>query len=66
MKLQSDIQELKDRIKNLEIRMTKMHKELKEEIRMVSHFLDKENLRTIKKLRRSRIISDCQALSSFT
>jgi len=50
MRLQSDIQELKDRIKNLEIRITKMHRELKEEIKIVSHVLDKENLRTIKKV----------------
>src|SRR3989344_8820144 len=50
MRLQSEIQELKDRIKNLEIRITKMHRELKEEIKIVSHVLDKENLRTIKKV----------------
>ena len=36
MRIQTEINELKDRIKNLEIRVSKMHKELKKEIKMVS------------------------------
>ena len=52
IKIQTDIRELKDRIKNLEVRVTKMHKELKEEIKMVSHFLDKENMKTLKRVER--------------
>ena len=52
MRVQADIIELKDRIKNLEMRVTKMHKELKEEIKMVSHFLDKENIKTLKRVER--------------
>ncbi len=50
MRIQTEINELKDRIKNLEIRVSKMHKELKKEIKMVSHFLDKENLLVVKRV----------------
>lgn len=50
MRIQAEIGELKDRIKNLEIRLTKMHKELKEEIKMVSHVLDKENIQTSRRV----------------
>lgn len=35
----SEIKELKDKIKNLEIRITRMHDELKKEIRIVVDFL---------------------------
>ncbi len=52
MRVQTDIGELKDRIKNLELRLTKMHKDLKNEIKMVSHFLDKENMKTLKRVER--------------
>ncbi|MBI4079270.1 MAG: hypothetical protein HY429_03155 [Candidatus Levybacteria bacterium] len=50
MRIQSEINELKDRIKNLELRVTKMHKELKEEIKTVSHVLDKDNMKTLKRV----------------
>ena len=64
MRVQNDISELKDRIKNLDIRMTrlengveklenrvtKMHKDLKNEIKMVVDFLDKENIKTLKRV----------------
>ena len=50
LRIQEDLDELKDRIKNIEIRMTKMHKELKEELKTVSHVLDKENMRTRKRV----------------
>ena len=50
MRVQNDIGELKDRTKNLEIKMTKMHRELKEEIKLVSHVLDKENMKTLKRV----------------
>jgi len=50
MRVQSDLDELKNRIKNLEIRITKMHKELKSEIKLVSNVLDKENLKTFKRV----------------
>ncbi len=52
MRVQADISELKDRMKNFEIRVTKMHKELKEEIKLVSHTLDKENMQTLKRVKR--------------
>jgi hypothetical protein len=52
IRIQKDVEELKDRIKNLEIRVTKMHKELKEEIKMVTHFLDKENIKTLKRVKK--------------
>lgn len=52
MRLQEDIGELKDRIKNLELRVTKMHKELKEEIKLVSLVLDKDNMKTQKRVER--------------
>ncbi len=52
MRVQSDIQELKDRIKNLEIRIAKMHKDLRNEIKFVSHILDKENMATLKRVKR--------------
>ena len=57
MRLQADINELKDRIKNLEIGMTnleskitRMHKELKSEIKLIVTVLDKENLKTLKRV----------------
>ena len=57
MRVQNDINELKDRIKNIEIRLTKldnrvakMHKDLKNEIKMVVHYLDKENIKTLKRV----------------
>lgn len=50
IRVQTDIGELKDRTKNLDLRVTKMHKELKEEIKMVSHFLDKENIKTLRRV----------------
>ncbi len=51
MRIQNDINELKDRIKNLEIRVSKMHTELKKEIKAVSYFLDKDVIKTIKRVR---------------
>lgn len=51
IRLQNDIEELKDRIKNLEIRVTKIHKELKEEIKLIAHLLDKDNMKTLKRVR---------------
>lgn len=50
IRIRAEIDELKDRVKNFEIRVTTMHKELKEEIKMVSHFLDKENVKTLKRV----------------
>jgi len=50
MRVQADINELKDRIKNLEIRVAKMHKDLKNEIKMVVHYLDKENMKTLRRV----------------
>ena len=52
MRIQSDISELKDRIKNLEIRISKMHAELKKEIKAVFYFLDKDIVGTIKRVGR--------------
>lgn len=52
IRVQNDINELKDRIKNLEIRVTKMHEELKNEIKLVANFLDKENVKAIKRVER--------------
>jgi len=51
MRVQNDIEEVKDRVKNVEIRVTKMHKDLKAEIKMVSHMLDKDNIQTAKKVK---------------
>ncbi len=51
MRIRSDIDELKNRIKNLEIRVTKMHRELKEEIKLVANFLDRENVATNKRVK---------------
>lgn len=58
IRVQNDIGELKDRIKNIEIRFTKlenrivrMHKDLKNEIKMVANFLDKDNMQTLKRVR---------------
>ncbi len=52
VRLQSDINTLKDRVKNLEIRVAKMHKELKAETKLVVNFLDKENIATVKRVRK--------------
>lgn len=57
IRIQTDINELKNRLKNVEIkvknleaRIIKMHKDLKKEIKMVANFLDKENIKTLKKV----------------
>lgn len=57
IRVQNDIEELKNRIKNVEIRLTgletkitKMHKGLKNEIKMVVEFLDKDNMKTVKRV----------------
>lgn len=52
IRVQNDINELKDRIKNLEIRVTQIHKDLKNEIKMVANFLDKENIKAVKRVER--------------
>lgn len=52
IRIRSEIDELKNRIKNLEIRITKLHKELKEEIKLVANFLDRENVSTNKRVKR--------------
>lgn len=52
VRVQSDIMDLKDRIKNLEIGTTRMHQDLKEEIKMAVNFLDRENVKTTKRVRR--------------
>lgn len=52
IKIQNDIDELKDKIKNLEIKTAKMHKELKNEIKMVVHFLDRENVKALERIKR--------------
>ena len=59
MRLQGDINDLKNRIKNLEIgttnlesKITKMHKELKSEIKLIANVLDKENLKTLKRVQK--------------
>ncbi len=50
--IQNDIRGLKDRVKSLEIRLTKMHRELKDEIKLVANFLDRENVATNKRVKR--------------
>ncbi len=50
MRIQTDIDDIKNRIKNVELKITKMHRELKEEIKMVVNFLDKENVKTVKRI----------------
>ncbi|MBI2036520.1 hypothetical protein HYT17_02735 [Candidatus Microgenomates bacterium] len=46
----SEIKDLKDKVKNLEIRITRMHNELKKEIRIVADFLDRDHLRLQKRV----------------
>ena len=50
--IQNDISNLKDRTNNIEIKVTKMHRELKEEIKFVSHILDRDNMKTSKQVKR--------------
>lgn len=50
MELSTHIDKLEDRIKNLEIRVARMHKELKNEIKLVVNFLDRENIKTLKRV----------------
>lgn len=52
IRVQNDVRELKDRVKNLEIRIGCVHKDLKKEIKMVTSFLDKENVKTVKRVER--------------
>lgn len=61
MELSTRIDRVEDRIKNLEIRVTKMHNDLKKEIKMVVNFLDKENIKTLKRV---KIIEDHLGLMS--
>ena len=48
--LRDEISQLTDRIKNLEIRSTKNHNEVKKEIKQVLNFLDKDNMQTRKRV----------------
>lgn len=50
--MQGNINEIKDRIKNLEIKTTRMHRELKAEIKLVVNFLDNENVKTTKRVKK--------------
>jgi chromosome segregation ATPase len=50
LRIRGEIDELKDRIKNLEIRVTKMHAELKEEMKTIANILDKDNMKTLKRV----------------
>lgn len=50
MRIQNDIDEVKNRVKNVEIRLTKVHKDLKEDIKHITDFLDKENMQTRKRV----------------
>ena len=59
MQIQQDIGELDDRVKNVEIRidgldkkLDKVHKSLKKEIKYTAHILDKENMRTLSRVKR--------------
>ena len=52
MTFQNEIDVVKDRVKNLEIRMNKNHKELKNEIKEVVNYLDKDNMKTRKRVTR--------------
>jgi len=46
IRVQTDVRGLTDRVKNLDIRVTKNHRELKREIKLVSNFQDVANLET--------------------
>lgn len=50
--LREGIRDLRDSTKNLDIKLTRMHKELKEEIKTVAYILDKENMRTLKRVKK--------------
>lgn len=52
MRVRKDIIELKDRIKSLEIRTSKNHRDVKKEIKIVVDFLDRENVHTQKRVDR--------------
>lgn len=59
IRVQNDIEELKNRVKNVEIRLTgletkiiKMHRDLKNEIKLAVEFLDQENVKTAKRVMR--------------
>lgn len=66
IRLQGELNDVKDRLKNVDIKTTsidtrlekvekrvvKMHKNLKKEIEYVSHVLDKENMGTLKGVKR--------------
>lgn len=50
--VKNDVQKLTNRIGKLETRVTRVHKDLKKEIKTVSHVLDKENIKTSKRVNR--------------
>lgn len=52
IRVQSDVRGLSDRVKNLDIRVTKNHRELKKEIKQASHFQDTANLDTLARVRK--------------
>lgn len=50
MRLEEGIDQVKNRVKNVEIRVGNMHKDLRKEIKLVSNVLDKQTMRTIKRV----------------
>ncbi len=52
IRIEQKISQLADRTKNLEIRLTKVHKDLKKEIKYVVNYLDKDIISAKKKIDR--------------
>lgn len=52
MRIQVDIDEVKTRVKNVDMKLTRVHKDLKEEIKTVSNFLDKQTMDVAKRVKR--------------
>lgn len=50
MRVQVDVRGLADRVKNLEIRVTRNHKEVLSKLERTSDFLDRENLKVVKRV----------------
>jgi copper chaperone CopZ len=52
MRIQNDVDEVKNRVKNVDIKLTKVHKDLKKENKDILDFLDKQDVRLHKRVTR--------------
>ena len=52
IRTRAEIDEVKGGVKDLKIQMKKMHKDLRGEVKYVGHILDKDNIKTLQRVKR--------------